>query len=81
VNVPGTAFRHFQQDVDRPRAIIAHADSLPRGTAAEQLLRSDLLRSDWMFGVGALDAYFCDAYTDSVSSARYCPPPRGFRSP
>jgi hypothetical protein len=31
-------------------------------------LRSDLLRSAWMFAVGALDAYFCDAYTDIVAA-------------
>jgi hypothetical protein len=35
----------------------------------EQLLRSDLLRSAWMFAVGAMDAYFCDAYTDIVAAA------------
>src|SRR5438876_5759642 len=32
------------------------------------MLRSDLLRSGWMFAVGALDAYFCDAYTDVVAA-------------
>ena len=35
---------------------------------AEKLLRSDLLRSAWMFAVGALDAYFCDAYTDIIAA-------------
>lgn len=45
-----------------------HADALPAGTDADKLLRSDLLRSAWMFAVGALDAYFCDAYTDVVAS-------------
>jgi hypothetical protein len=68
VNVPGTALGHFQQDIGRARAIVAHADPLPQGTAAQQLLRGDLLRSAWMFGVGALDAYFCDAYTDIVAA-------------
>jgi hypothetical protein len=48
--------------------MVAHAATLPSGTAAEQLLRSDLLRSGWMFAVGALDAYFCDAYTDIVAA-------------
>lgn len=33
------------------------------------MLRSDLLRSAWMFAVGAMDAYFCDAYTDIVAAA------------
>jgi hypothetical protein len=41
---------------------------LPTGTPAEELLRGDLLRSGWMFAVGALDAYFCDAYTDIVAA-------------
>lgn len=66
--MPGTAFNHFQQDIARARAIGAHADTLPLRTAAEQLLRGDLWRSAWMFGVGALDAYFCDAYTDVVAA-------------
>lgn len=68
MSVPGTAFSHFQQDIGRAWAIVAHADPLPHATAAEQLLRGDLLRSAWMFGVGALDAYFCDAYTDIVAA-------------
>jgi hypothetical protein len=67
-SVPATALNHFQQDVARARAIVAHADPLPNGTATEQLLRSDLFRSAWMFAVGALDAYFCDAYTDIVAA-------------
>jgi hypothetical protein len=32
------------------------------------MLRSDLLRSAWMFAAGAMDAYFCDAYTDIVAA-------------
>jgi hypothetical protein len=66
--MPATALNHFQQDLARARAILAHADLLPTGTPGEQLLRSDLLRSAWMFAVGALDAYFCDAYTDVVAA-------------
>ena len=60
-----TALNQFNQDVARARAIVAHADPLPRTNAAEQMLRSDLLRSAWMFAVGAMDAYFCDAYGSS----------------
>jgi len=66
--LPATALRHFREDVERARAIIAHAAPLPIATKAQQLLRSDLLRSAWMFAVGALDAYFCDAYTDVVAA-------------
>ncbi|MCI0380455.1 MAG: hypothetical protein L0215_22955, partial [Gemmataceae bacterium] len=66
--MPTTARQHFLQDIARARAIVTHADPLPVANLAEQLLRSDLLRSAWMFAVGALDAYFCDAYTDIVAA-------------
>jgi len=66
--MPATALQHFTEDTARARAILAHADSLPHATSAEKLLRSDLLRSAWMFAVGALDAYFCDAYTDIIAA-------------
>ncbi|SIO58820.1 hypothetical protein SAMN05444166_5822 [Singulisphaera sp. GP187] len=55
--MPATALQHFQEDIARAKAIVGHADPLPRTNDAEQLLRSDLLRSVWMFAVGALDAY------------------------
>jgi hypothetical protein len=67
--VPATALNHFQQDIARARVIVTHADLLPTTTPKEHLLRSDLLRGAWMFSVGALDAYFCDAYTDIVAAA------------
>jgi hypothetical protein len=66
--VPATALQHFQEDIARARAIVSHVDLLPHATAAENLLRSDLLRGAWMFAVGALDAYFCDAYTDIIAA-------------
>ena len=66
--MPDTAFAHFQEDVSRAQAILDHAAPLPIGSDAENLLRSDLLRSSWMFAIGALDAYFCDAYTDVVAA-------------
>src|SRR5262245_55575246 len=66
--MPTTARAHFQEDISRARAILDHAYPLPTGSPAEKLLRSDLLRSTWMFAVGALDAYFCDAYTDLVAA-------------
>ena len=34
----------------------------------EELLRDDLLRSAWMFSVGAMDAFFCDLYADLLAS-------------
>jgi len=66
--VPATALSHFDQDVARAPAIVSHADPLPQNNDAERLLRSDLLRSAWMFAVGALDAYVCDADTDVVAA-------------
>lgn len=66
--MPATALQHFRDDIARSKAIVAHADALPGTHAAERLLRSDLLRSGWMFAVGALDAYFCDAYTDIIAA-------------
>lgn len=62
------AIDHFNEDIARALAIVAHADPLPSGIQAEKLLRDDLLRSAWMFGIGALDAYFCDLYTDLLAS-------------
>ena len=67
--MPTTAPAHFQQDINRAHAIVNHAGPLSTGTPAEQLLPSDLLRSGWMFAVGGLDAYYCDAYTDVVAAA------------
>jgi hypothetical protein len=66
--MPATALNHFEQDIRRAEAIVAHAGPRADETSAEQLLRGDLLRSGWMFAVGALDAYFCDAYTDTVAA-------------
>jgi predicted secreted protein len=66
--LPATALQHFAEDIARAKAILAHADLLTRFDPAERLLRSDLLRSAWMFAVGSLDAYFCDAYTDIIAA-------------
>jgi hypothetical protein len=70
--VAATALQHFQEDIARAKAIVMHANPLPPTNAVEQLLRSDLLRSAWMFAVGALDAYFCDAYTDAEFLVNRC---------
>lgn len=56
-----TAKQHFDDDVRRARAIWSHAQ---RRTPE---LRCDLLRSSWMFAVGACDAYFADAYADLIA--------------
>jgi hypothetical protein len=66
------AIDHFNEDIARSRALVDLADHLPHGTPAETLVRDDLLRSSWMFAVGALDAYFCDLYTDLLASVLMC---------
>ncbi len=66
--MPVTALIHFREDIARAKAIVARASPLPIATSAERLLRSDLLRGAWMFAVGAIDAYFCDAYTNLVAA-------------
>ena len=65
--MPATALQYFKDDIARAEAIRAHADTLPTGSGPE-LLRSDFRRSSWMFAIGALDAYFCDAYSDLVAA-------------
>ena len=65
--MPTTALNHFNQDMARARAIANQAARLPSATTAEKLLRDDLYRSAWMFAVGAMDAYFSDAYTDVLA--------------
>ncbi|EDY84177.1 hypothetical protein VDG1235_3807 [Verrucomicrobiia bacterium DG1235] len=57
-----TARRHFTEDIKRSKAIFEHARHVPNKS-----LQGDLLRSSFMFSVGALDAFFCDAFGDLVS--------------
>ncbi len=57
-----TAENHFKQDISRAHALRQHARTLPVGS-----LRDDHLRAAWMMSVGALDAYFSDAYADVIS--------------
>lgn len=63
--MPDQAKKHFDEDIARSRAILEHAKTL---TASDQkMLHDDLLRSAWMFAVGAMDAYFCDAYASVLA--------------
>ena len=67
--MPATALRHFREDIARAMVMVAHADPLPRGNSERAgHLRLDLLCGAWMFAVGSLDAYFCDAYTDLIAA-------------
>lgn len=66
--MPARALQHFDDDIARVRAMIEHADRLPVANSDEKLLSGDILRSAWMFAVGALDAYFSHAYSDLVAA-------------
>jgi len=66
--MPNTAILPFRENIARAKALIAHARIVPSTTADEILLRDDIRRSAWMFAVGAMDAYFCDAYSDLIAA-------------
>jgi hypothetical protein len=74
--MPTTAILHFREDINRARGICSLASALVT-SKVDKLLRDDLLRCAWMFGVGAFDAYFCDAFgyciQHSVAAKRKCP--------
>ena len=53
---------HFDQDIQRAKDILAHMNGLPAGQ-----LKNEISRLAWMTAVGALDAYFCDAYGDLIA--------------
>lgn len=57
-----TAKSHFDEDIQRAHTIRIYANGL-----VGEPLKGDLLRSSWMMGVGAADAFFCDAYADLVA--------------
>ncbi len=59
-----TAKVHYDEDIERARSLLRHADGRSVGS-----LQGDILRSSIMMAVGACDAYFCDAYADMVSRA------------
>ena len=65
--MPNTAKQRFNEDISRSHSILAHAKRLASKHEAKALLRDDLLRSAWMHRVGAMDAYFCDAYADLLA--------------
>ena len=70
--MPRKALRHFEQDISRASSLAALAATLPFAQPAEKLVRDDVLRSAWMFAVGALDAYYSDAYADLLSGTLIC---------
>ena len=57
-----TPKNHFDADLNRARALLAHARTLNPDT-----LQHDIFRAAWMMAVGASDAYFSDAYGDLLA--------------
>jgi hypothetical protein len=60
--VLGTPKKHFDHDMLRAQSLYDLAVTV---SATE--LKADLFRASWMLSVGALDAFFCDAYADILS--------------
>lgn len=60
--IASTAKKHFDEDIQRARELLNHAFKVPAG-----ILRDDIVRSSWMYSVGATDAFFCDAYADAIA--------------
>lgn len=62
--MPSTARRHFDDDIYRAWAI----HDLAQATAATNTpLADDVGRASVALGVGALDAYLCDAFADTLA--------------
>jgi hypothetical protein len=62
--MPGTPRNHFDDDISRAWALHANAISTQ---ANDSPLALDIGRVAVAFGVGALDAYLCDAFTDTLA--------------
>jgi hypothetical protein len=62
--MPTTAKKHFDEDFARSRKFLGHATAL-QATDADGA--ADQARAAVVFAVGALDAYLCDAYVDTLA--------------
>ena len=58
----GTAKTHFDEDTQRAKQLVEHANGLSAGC-----VKDDTTRSAWMLVIGASDAYFCDANADLIA--------------
>jgi hypothetical protein len=65
-DVPATARSHFDDDIARAWALHQLAVSTD---GADGPLATDVARTAVAFGVGALDAYLSDAFTDTLAAA------------
>ena len=57
-----TPKNHFNEDIGRAKAVLSYMNGLPHGA-----VKNEVSRLAWMMAVGALDAYFCDAYGDLIA--------------
>lgn len=64
IAVPATARSHFNDDMARAWAL--HGVAVSSG-ATNMPLATDIARTAVAFGVGALDAYLCDAFSDTLA--------------
>ena len=62
--MPGTPRSHFDDDLARARGLL---DATQSCAGLTPQVRDDMLRAAWMMGVGALDAYFSDAYASLLA--------------
>lgn len=62
--MPKTARTHFDEDMARAWSVHAQAVAVE---ATDGSLAADLGRMAVAFGVGAMDAYLCDAFTDTLA--------------
>lgn len=65
--MPQTAFKHFEEDMDRAWNLLQEARTLERAGRPSALHR-DLRHAALAMAVGAMDAYLCDAYVDCLTS-------------
>jgi hypothetical protein len=62
--MPTTARKHFDEDI--ARAVALHALAT-RSATSDPAVATDVARGAVAFGVGALDAYLCDAFSDTLA--------------
>lgn len=65
--MPTTAYKHFDEDMDRAWDLLQQAGTLETA-GRKQALHRDLRHASLAMAVGAMDAYLCDAYVDCLTS-------------
>lgn len=65
--MPNTARTHFDEDIGRVEALLAHARQLENNGDPERVWQ-DIRLSAVAMSIGAMDAYLCDKYVDCLSS-------------